>query len=188
MRLGLTVAAAALLATAACGSEGSDEGPLTAGSDEQPSASASPSAKPPAPPRAGKDKAGREAFARYVVKSLSYAYATNDPSPISDVAADTETQQCQMCDTFADHLAEQESKGHSLVGSRFPVKQVFDTGQVAEGVWVVDVVSNTPAYREVDADGKTVKRYPAEKGYIVEIGMTFNKGSYQLTGWKAGEQ
>ncbi len=188
MRLGLTAAAAVLLVTSACGSSDDEEGPLAVGGDPTPSASASPAAQAPTPPEAGNDKQGRHAFARYVVEALSYAYATNDPGPINEVAADTATQQCQMCATFTDHLAEQKSRGQSLVGSRYPVASILDTGEVAPGIWVVDVVSDTPAYREVDADGKTLRRYPAQKGYVVEIGMTFNKGSYQLTGWKAGEQ
>lgn len=197
MRLGLparsAVAASAatvlLLALSACGSE-PEEGPLgtTDVKGEEPTASAGPTAKPPAKTATTNDAKGREQFARYVVQALSYAYATNDPTPISDVAADTATQQCTMCDSFADYLEDQKAKGQTLAGSSYPVKQITDTGEVAKGVWVLDVISDTPAYTAVDAAGKTVKRYPAEKNFVVEIGMTYNKGSYQLTGWKAGEQ
>ena len=196
MRLGLplraSVAASAatvlLLALSACGDE-PEEGPLgTKGEDAPSQASATPTATPPAKAETRNDAQGREQFARYVVQALSYAYATNDPTPITDVAADTPTQKCQMCAGFADHLADQKAKGQTLAGSSYPVKKIQDTGEVAKGVWVVDVISDTPAYTQIDTAGKTVKRYPAEKNFVVEIGMTYNKGSYQLTGWKAGEQ
>jgi hypothetical protein len=194
VRLGLplraTVAAVAstvlLLAVSACGSD-PKEGPLATKGDD-PTASASPEAAPPAKPATTDNASGRKKFARYVLDALSYAYETNDPSPITDVAADTATQHCRMCATFADYLANQKAKGQTLAGSSYPVKKIFDTGQVATGVWVLDVVSDAPAYAQVDAAGTTIKHFPAQKGYVVEVGMTYDKGSYQLTGWKAGEQ
>jgi hypothetical protein len=194
VRLGLplrsAVAASAatglLLTASACGSD-PKEGPLAKKSDD-PTASASPEAAPPAKPAMTDDAAGRRTFAHYVLDALTYAYETNDPSPITDVAADTATQHCRMCATFADYLANQKAKGQTLAGSSYPVKKIFDTGQVAKGVWVLDVVSDAPAYAQVDAAGTTIKHFPPQKGYVIEVGMTYDDGSYRLTGWKAGEQ
>ena len=194
MRLGrpvrATVAATTLtgllLAASACGGNAKDEDPVVV-RDER-SSSATPDSKPPAAPTVSNDARGRQQFARYVTQALTYAYKTNDATPIKDVAADTATQQCKGCENFADYLTDQKAKGQTLAGSTFPIRKIIDTGQAVKNVWVLDVVTDPPAYTQVDAAGKTIKRFPAEKNFVIEIGMTWDKGSYRLTGWKTRGQ
>jgi hypothetical protein len=194
VRLGLPARAAVasaltglLLTASACGGD-AKESPVAVKDEPSATATAAPTAKPPAQPSTSNDAQGRQQFARYVTNALTYAYATNDAAPIEAVAADTATQHCKACSSFSDYLADQKAKGQTLAGSTFPIRKILDTGQVGKGIWVLDVVTDPPAYTQVDASGKTIKRFPAEKGFVIEIGMTYDHGSYRLTGWKTGGQ
>jgi hypothetical protein len=186
---GAAVAAALLLATSACG--GDDESPIKLGKQSE-STSVSPTASPgaiaPTLPRATNDKAGREAFARYFVQAYAYAFATNDAGPVTDIGATEKSVVCSMCAKLVDYTKKNDADGLTLKPSRFPVVKVFDQGEVQNGVFVVDVISNRPAYSVVDESGRATKRFPAKKGYLIEVGMRFRDGAYELTGWRAGEQ
>ena len=100
------IAVLVLLVTSACGSEDPPEGPLGK-SSESPSESPTAAAPTPPPkPDATDDEAGRKAFANWFVQAFAYAFATNDPTPITEVGATEKRVQCGTCSSFAAYLAD----------------------------------------------------------------------------------
>ena len=155
-----------LLATlTACGSDEEPEGPL---SDRSRSASPSASAKaeptPPPAPEATKDtEKARQAFARWFVEAFAYAFATNDPSPIMDVASQKQPVQCDTCEAFAKYLEERETDDGLVVRpSTYEVTNVFNTGRAMEDVWAYKLLTKRPAYANVTEDGTVRDRQDAD--------------------------
>ena len=192
MPLGLTRAAATaaalttlLAAATACGSD-PKEGPLadpTASST--PSASATPDVRPPEVPAATDDEKGRRAFATWFVQALAYGNRTNDGGPILDRAIQDRGLHCSVCDDYRDYLAERERKGITYQPSTYRVKRVFKTG-AQQGVVIYDLVASEPAGRDVAEDGSVVKRYPARPKQLIEVGIRYRDGAYEISGWKVG--
>ncbi len=176
-----------LTALSGCGEE--PEGPLAKPTSE-PSASATsseePAATPPAVPDASNDEAGRRAFAKWFVEAFAYAFGTNDPSPITEVAATEKRVRCSTCTAFEDFLAEREEKGVTLQPSTYEVKQIFPTSKVKD-VYVYTMLTRRPAYADVAEDGTRTNKNPADKAYPIEVGLRWNDGAYELTGWTAGK-
>jgi hypothetical protein len=187
-RIRLAACLSAVLVTASgCGDDETPEGPLAQKSGtSSPSPSASSSPEPPPVPEATDDEAGRRAFARWFVEAFAYAFATNDATPITDVAATEKAVECGTCQAFADYLADREEKGVTLQPSRYVVKKVFATGRV-EDVHVYTLVTRRPAYANVSRDGTRTDKQPTDDAYPIEVGLRYHEGAYELTGWKAGE-
>lgn len=182
--------AALLLGASACGSD-EPEGPLTGGeSDPSASATATPSTEAPSKPEVPQVKdtrVGREKVARWFMGALEYAYATNDASPITDLASTRKGARCVNCPQFADYLAEQDEKGRHLEGVRYQVKDVFETAQPLPGVFVLEVTSDHSARKQVDADGEVLDRQPAQKNVVTQVGVTFIDDAPRITGWATKE-
>jgi hypothetical protein len=187
LRLGVATGAL-LLTLTACGDE-PPEGPLGKGgeSSSSPSASASPTATAPTPPAATDDARGREAFARWFVQAFSYAFATNDAAPINAVAATEKGVECGTCSLFTDYLATRKSDGVTVQPSEYVVKKVFESGR-DKGAAIYTLVTERPAYANVKADGTVVDKHPADKAYLIEVGLRYHDGAYELTGWTAGKK
>jgi hypothetical protein len=185
-----TALAAVLLTTLGCGSE-PPEGPIGAASDQaspKASASSSPAPSVPAVPAATDDAKGREAFARWFAQAFGYAFATNDPKPLKDVASTQAGLECGTCDLFADYLAQRRSDGDVTVQpSRYDVKKVFESGR-DRGAWIYTLITERPAYENVKADGTVVDTHPTDKAYLIEVGLRYHDGAYELTGWTAGKK
>lgn len=178
-----------LLATlGACGSDEEPEGPLAKGSKSaSPSAAAKADPTAPPAPEAGKDTAqAREDFARWFVDAFAYAFATNDVEPIMEVAATEERVRCSTCEAFAEFIDEREAEGITLQPSAYTVKKVFETGKVRD-VRILTLVTDRPAYANVDEDGNRTDPAPRDRTYPIEVGLRWHQGKYELTGWKAGE-
>ena len=187
-----TALVAVLLAVAGCGSQ-QPEGPLGGSSDPStspsPSASASPSAvaEPPPVPPATDDEKGREAFARWFVEAFAYAFATNDPGAINDVAATDAAVQCRTCQLFTTYLEQRKSDGVVLRPSAYVVKKVFPTGR-ANGLYYLTLVTDRPAFANVKDDGTVVKRFPGDPAYPIEVALRYHDGAYELSDWTAGRK
>jgi hypothetical protein len=192
VRLGLAFHAAALgaavlLVTSGCGS-GAKEGPIATGDgdDPNPTASASPTLKAPEVPPATDDEQGRRAFATWFVQALAYANRSNDATPIVQRSIEDPKLSCSVCDSFEKFLADRQAKGISYQPSTYDVKRIFKTGQ-QEGAVIYDLIASEPASRDVKQDGTVVKRYPANARQLIEVGIRFHDGAYEITGWKVGQ-
>jgi hypothetical protein len=179
---------AALALAAGCGEGEPAEGPLGGETaSASPSESPSATATAPAVPQARADtRANREAFARWFVDAFAYAFATNDVEPILDVAATEEKVKCSTCEAFADFIGDREAKGLTLQPSEYRVRRVFETGKVGD-VHVLTMITDRPAYANVDEDGTRSGAQPRDKAYPIEVGLRYHQGKYELTGWTAGE-
>lgn len=193
MRLGLPLRAAACLAVvlyaaSGCGTQ-AEEGPLSSQKQDQGASAADPSATPtatpdaPQVPTAGNDKAGRIAFATYVIKAFEYSQATDDPTPVKAVAMKGGPSDCGTCEAYYKYLAGQHAKGQVRTPATLPIVKVYDQGEVQKGLSVVDVIVNRPALADVDEAGTRHDPQPAVKGYLYELGMQFDHGAWRLTGW-----
>lgn len=192
-RFSLAVTGLLLLACAACGGSDDPKSAPSAKASDSPSASASPTPSPtptgpaqptkPTPPSPTNDKAGRIAFARYVIKAFEYGFGTNDVSAISSVQLTTGKLHCASCDAYARYLKRQKSKGQTRQPWALPVKQAFDQGQVQPGLNVVDLLVRRPKLADVDTAGTRHRPQKAYPNYLYEIGMTWQGGKWQLTGW-----
>lgn len=174
------------LAVSACGSEES-EGPLAEKSESpssSPSASSSPT--PPPLPEATDDEAGRRAFAKWFVEAFAYAFATNDASPITDVAATQKGVECGTCTAFAEYLQERKQEGVTVQPSEYVVKRIFATGKVKD-VTIYTMVTRRPAYANVSEDGTEIDKKATDHAYPIEVGLRYHDGAYEITGWKAGK-
>ena len=177
------VAAAALLTVSACGSDAKEK-PLELGDPDPTTSSAADSAlEPPTVPAAANDKAGRVAFATYVIKAFEYSFATNDPAPIEAVSMKSGVNVCGTCEGYADYLERQKAKGFVREPATLPIVRLLDQGEVQKGVSVVDVFVNRPALADVDGAGTRHRPQAAVKGFLYEIGMHFQDGAWHLTGW-----
>jgi hypothetical protein len=192
LRLSAALAAVLLLGSA-CGEE-APEGPLgsdgkvSSSSSASPSASASPTAQPPAVPAAAKDSAaGREAFARWFAQAFGYAFATNDPTPINDVASTEKGVECGTCQLFSDYLEQRKKDDVVVKPSSYEVEQVFASGK-DKGAWIYTLITARPAYANVKSDGTVVDEHPKDGAYLIEVGLRWNGGGYELTGWTAGKK
>jgi len=197
VHLGLRRVAAVALTTAllaaltACGSADDSEGPLA---DTSRSASPSPSEStgptPPAAPEVAKDtEKARKAFARWFVDAFAYAFATNDPSPIMEVAATKKAVRCATCDAFAEYLEEREADDGLVVEpSTYEIEKLYNTGRAMEDVWVYYAVTNRPAYANVTEDGTVRDRQETDPAYPIEVGLRWGGDRYEITGWTAGEK
>jgi hypothetical protein len=181
-----------LLATlTACGSGGTPEGPLAEGSKSaSPSADASTEPTPPPVPEAAEDtEKGRKAFARWFVSAFAYAFATNDPGPIMDVASQERPVQCDTCAAFAEYLEEREADDGLVVEpSRYEVTKVFNTGRAMEDVWAYTLLTKRPAYANVTEDGEVRDRQEADPSYQIDVGLRWGDDGYEITGWIAGKK
>jgi hypothetical protein len=190
VRLGLPTRAVAvvalLLSVSACGSE-PEEGPLAEqGDGSSPSASATPTVNPPEAPPATDDEAGRRAFAQWFVQALAYGNRTNDAAPILERAIKDPELSCSVCEDYQAYLADRESHGISYQPSTYAVKRIFKTGQ-QQDVVIYDLIASEPAGRDVKKDGTVVKRYPARRQQLIEVGIRFRDGAYEISGWKVGK-
>ena len=181
-----------LLAGTACGSSDDAKAPSRTGQRlpvrlRLPSASAV-ALRPPQPtkptlPPPTNSKAGRIAFARYVMHAFEYGFGTNDASAIMAVALKTGKLHCASCDAYERYLKRQESKGQTRQPWALPVKSAFDQGQVQPGLNVVDLLVRRPALADVDSAGTRHRPQKAYPNYLYEIGMTWQDDQWQLTGW-----
>jgi len=173
-----------MVALTACGDDEAPEGPLAKKSE---SASASPTeaaATAPPVPRATDNEAGRKAFARWFVKALAYGNGTNDPKPINAVAANDDKVSCSTCRAYTKFLKGQESKGITTRPSTFEIRKLFNTGQIGNGVHAYSAIVSHPAAVDVKEDGTVVKKYEASNKYLIEVGIRFRGGAYEIAGWK----
>ena len=191
-RCSLVVTGLLLLACTACGSGDAKASSQQQASDSpaasvSPSASASPSGPPqptkPTPPSPTNNKAGRIAFARYVMHAFEYGFGTDDASAIMAVSLKTGKLHCASCDAYARYLKRQKSKGQTRQPWALPVKSAFDQGQVQPGLNVVDLLVRRPALADVDSAGTRHRPQKAYPNYLYEIGMTWQANKWQLTGW-----
>jgi hypothetical protein len=199
----MLVAALLLLGCAGCGGaaaggQASSNSPSTSPSptstptsSPRPSATPSPSASPtgpvgptkPTPPQPTNDRAGRIAFARYVVHAFEYGFGTNDPSPIMSVALRTGKLHCASCDAWARYLRKQDRKGLTRRPSTLPVTKATDLGQVQPGLDAVNLQVRRPRLADVDRAGRPHRVQKAIPDYLYEIGMSWQDGRWQMTGW-----
>jgi hypothetical protein len=180
------VTVAVLIGVPGCGSE-PEEGPLDGAKADAPetTSSAAPREQPPEVPPATDDAKGRRAFAEWFVQALAYGNRTNDPGPIVERAIVDPELSCTVCESYETYLAERESKGITYRPSTYDVKRVFETGR-QQGVHVYDLIAADPGGQDVDEDGTVVKRYPANARQLIEVGIRFTDGAYQISGWKVG--
>jgi hypothetical protein len=193
-RCTLAVTGALLLACTACG--GSDKPAASSGgsASDSPSASSTPSPSPtessgpaqptkPSVPTPTNNKAGRIAFAEYVLHAFEYGFGTNDATPITSVALKTGKLHCASCDAWARYLKRQKSKNQTRQPWALPIKSSVDQGQVQPGLNVVDLLVRRPALADVDTAGTRHRPQKAQPNYLYEIGMTWQDGRWQMTGW-----
>jgi len=176
-----------LLIVTACGGDEPKEGPLGKKSESPSASPTEPAATAPPVPRATDNEAGRKAFATWFVKALAYANATNDPKPITAVAANADKVTCSTCRAFATFLEDRERKGITLQPSTFDIQKMFNTGQIENNVIVFDAIVSHPASADVKEDGTVVKKYPPSDNYLIEVGIRFRDGAYEVAGWKTTE-
>jgi hypothetical protein len=192
-RCSLAATALLLLAGSACGGSDKPSSAPSAKASDSPSAAASPTPSPsptgppkptrPTVPPPTNSKAGRIAFARYVMQAFEYGFGTNDASPLMSVALKTGKLHCASCDAFKVFLKRQASKGQTRQPWTLAVKQAFDQGQVQPGLNVVDLLVRRPALADVDAAGTRHRPQKAYPNYLYEIGMTWQDARWQMTGW-----
>lgn len=63
---------------------------------------------------------------------------------------------------------------------------MFETGE-QQGVHVYALIAREPAGKDVQEDGTVVKRYPARQKQLIEVGIRFRDGAYEISGWKVGK-
>jgi len=173
-----------MVALTACGDDEAPEGPLAKKSE---SASASPSeaaATAPPVPRATDNEAGRRAFATWFVKALAYGAGTNDPEPINAVAANDAKVSCSTCRAYTKFLKSRASKGITMKPATFKIRRLFGTGQVGNGVYAYSAIVSYPAAADVKEDGTVVKKYKPSNNFLIEVGLRFRDGAYEVAGWK----
>jgi hypothetical protein len=185
------VVATVLVAVSGCGSEQhdvklGDDAKASSTPSASPSASASPQAAPPVPRAGANSRARRIAMAQWFVHAYNYAYATNDPEPLNAVAS--AQYGCGECSRLTTYLQDQEKAGLHLDPAALTVGRTFETARARSNVWIVDIESRAPRRFDVDASGKHVHTYPAEKSFPIEVGISWEDQQYRITGWKAGEK
>lgn len=151
-----------------------------AGVPSSPAASTSPratreAAPVPDPPRPTDDRAGRVAFARYVLQGWVYALNTNDPRPLLDVSGD---EPCDGCGQLADELAERTEEGWYVA-----LEDVRVSGaEVSSGDGVSRVVLSVaiPASDTFHRDGTFRSTNPAHPRSSFEVVMAHDGKRFRL--------
>ncbi len=118
-----------------------------------------------------------------MVHAFEYGFGTNDPSPIMSVALRTGKLYCASCDAWARYLRKQARKGLTRRPSTLPVTKATDLGQVQPGLDAVNLQVRRPRLADVDRAGRPHRVQKAIPDYLYEIGMTWQGGRWQMTGW-----
>ena len=140
-----------------------------------PSPSASPAASVPRPPRGANDRAGRVAFAEYVLQAWIYALNTNDPDPLVSASGQ---QPCTGCRQLTRELSTREKEGWyvELSGVRVSARKVDASGRSARVV----LSTSLPESNTYDTDGAFRSSNPAHPRSTFEVEMTHTRRGFRL--------
>lgn len=129
----------------------------------------------PDPPRPTDDRAGRVAFARYVLQGWVYALNSNDAQPLLDVSGD---EPCDGCAELADELGERAEEGWyvALADVRVSGAEATSEDGVARVVLSVAVPESDTFHR----DGSFRSRNPAHPRSSFEVAMTHDGKRFRL--------
>jgi hypothetical protein len=129
----------------------------------------------PAPPRPTDDRAGRVAFARYVLQGWVYALNTNEPQPLLDVSGG---EPCDGCAELADELAERAEEGWyvALADVRVSGAEVTSEDGLTRVVLSVAIPESDTFHR----DGTFRSTNPAHPRSSFEVAMTHDGQRFRL--------
>lgn len=108
-----------------------------------------PSPTPPPQPAASRDDtpAGAEAFARYWLTALDYAYKSGDTKPFRALGA------CPSCESLASGIEKYYSTGGRFEGGTFAADDVKTTRHVGGSAALVDLVYSRSAGQAIPSAG-----------------------------------
>jgi len=140
-----------------------------------PSATATPAASVPRPPRGRDDRAGRVAFAEYVLQAWIYALNTNDPDPLLSASG---RQPCTGCRALARELGAREKDGWyvELSGVRVSSRKVTASGRSARALLSVSLPEST----SYNTDGSFRSSNPAHPRSTFAVEMTHTRRGFRL--------
>lgn len=141
-------------------------------------AETSPTATPvvvPRPPRGGNDRAGRVAFAEYVLQAWIYALNTNDPEPLVSAGG---SRVCTGCRQLARELRTRDEAGWyvDLSGVRVSSRRIQASGRTARVVLSVSLPEST-SYND---DGSFRGTNPAHPRSTFAVEMTRTARGFRL--------
>lgn len=170
--------AAVVLAVGVLGACSGDEPKPAASPVGRPSASsevATPTLTPT--PRPSKSEAakqptpeGAQEFVKYFLQIYTYAYATNDGIPVSDVSLPG----CGACKKILDDVAAQKAKGqHSEGGKLTPIEIIADPSG-NEDRMLVDATYSEQESVVVGSAGERVRSFRASKAQFMLIALRWD--------------
>lgn len=147
--------------------DASPTAPAESPSTESPTATPAPTptVEPPAePPNAHEySEEGVEAFTRYAIDVINYAYQTNDVTPLEQIM----TADCETCANTVENITDLSAQGSYVDGGQMVVEHVSPQ-QPTEGVRpgaVVDVVIT--ASKTISRQGTTIESRSEERLQLV---------------------
>lgn len=137
----------------------------------------------PAPQRSWEsqkyDKAGAEAFARYVVELMPYTWMTGDTSKIEEISH----PECDWCRSLIEPVKELQKDGGWAEEISYQIKSVGPAFEIEghPGIWHVDVKTMRGQVRYYD--GSVVQNLPAKTDNFV-MQLHFVNGQWLV--WSGG--
>jgi hypothetical protein len=176
-----------VLALAAC-TAGSGDGPPST-SSASPTSSATPTAVPtyanalpgetlPVRPVDVLSDAGAEAFARYWVQALDWAYASLDTTLLVGASS----PECSLCKGFIDQFANLNSKGRSLAGSRTTIRTLESFSAPEPNSRIILVVLTVGPLQVTEASGVEVQH--ADAVPLLQLNV---RVKYELDVWQVAD-
>jgi hypothetical protein len=106
---------------------------------------------------------GVEAFTRYAIDVINYAYQTNDVSLLQEIMTDN----CQTCANTVRNVGERAAKEERVVGGELIVEEILAVGP-SEAVLAGSVADVTiTASRTLDASDSEISSRPEEQLQLV---------------------
>ena len=149
--------------------------------------SASPSLAPLSPPpeAAAETSEGASAFARYYFETVvNRGYETLDPIEITTYSDPA----CNSCKNIVNDIERLKASELRVGGQRFVIEFAV-TSQIEPGKpAIVDFRFNADTYREVDASGKVVREFPAQRKQDAQAAMIRSGDGWLVYGLRMLEQ
>ena len=180
--IGICAGVAALLA--GCSGGGSEPGGrsspdatalLTSASAEPTYPNARPGEKPPVRPADALSNAGAEAFAKYFMQTVDWAYASMD-STLMRTAFDPAT--CNYCNTAADRTDRDKAAGKRYEGGRSTILDVASANGADVRDNLVLVVFDATPLRVYDSQANLIEDNDAERMLQFNVRVHFRDGAW----------
>jgi hypothetical protein len=147
-----------------------------------PTAETTPEPKLPKAPPSKDTKAGREAFAEFVVERWSYALGTNDASALTDLSP--KSGPCQGCKELEAELKKRKKQGWYVDFPGARVTKVDVVPGEEPGVQVATATINVPASESYFEDGELRNENKARKGAKFEVRMRLDGKRFVLLAFR----